>query len=114
MPKLPGSHRAAPAPKLRAVARLPGARGGPPPRRLEAQLATLVSSPPDGGDWLHEIKFDGYRIVAIVQNGKARLFSRRGNDWSERFAAAARAATTLRVDAAVLDGEVAVLRSDGT
>ena len=79
----------------------------------EPQLATLVKEAPEGGDWLHEIKFDGYRIGCILARGRARLISRRGNDWSERFSEVADAVTSLAAKSALLDGEVAILLPDG-
>jgi len=81
--------------------------------RYEPQLATLVADAPDGDSWLHEIKYDGYRIGCVVRRGKAQLISRNGNDWSERFAEVAAAAAALPVTSAQLDGEVAVLMPNG-
>jgi bifunctional non-homologous end joining protein LigD len=82
------------------------------PARLRPVLATLVDEAPAGDDWLHEIKFDGYRLICEIRSGQARLWTRTGQDWTERFPAVARAATILGPDA-VLDGEVVVLRADG-
>ncbi len=81
--------------------------------RYQPQLATLVADAPDGDSWLHEIKYDGYRIGCVVRRGKAQLISRNGNDWSERFAEIAAAAAALPVTSALLDGEVAVLLPNG-
>jgi bifunctional non-homologous end joining protein LigD len=81
--------------------------------RYEPQLATLVSEAPADDDWLHEIKYDGYRIGCTVRRGRAQLISRNGNDWSERFPAVTAAAATLPIASAVIDGEVAVLLPDG-
>ena len=61
------------------------------PATVPLTLATLVDEPPDGDDWLHEIKYDGYRIAARVDDGGVRLFSRNGLDWTERFPAVAEA-----------------------
>jgi bifunctional non-homologous end joining protein LigD len=77
------------------------------------QLATLVAEAPAGDDWLHESKYDGYRIVCRIQGGRATLTSRNGNDWTARFPTVARAAEKLPVEAALLDGEVAVVGADG-
>jgi bifunctional non-homologous end joining protein LigD len=77
------------------------------------QLATLVAEAPAGDDWLHESKYDGYRIVCRIQGGRATLTSRNGNDWTARFPTVARAAEKLPVEAALLDGEVAVVGTDG-
>jgi bifunctional non-homologous end joining protein LigD len=92
---------------------LPGARAGKLPQKPRAALATLVDETPDGEGWLHEIKLDGYRILARVENGRARLVSRNGNDWTERFSAVAAAAGSIAADAALLDGEVVVLNEAG-
>ncbi|MBV8203236.1 MAG: DNA ligase D [Acidobacteria bacterium] len=92
---------------------VPGARRGPLPRTIAPELATLVGEPPAGSQWLHEIKFDGYRVVCEVARGKVRLLTRRGKDWTDRFAPIAAAAAELPVDSAALDGEVTVLLPDG-
>src|SRR4051812_5143292 len=79
----------------------------------ELQLATLVAEPPDGPDWLHEQKFDGYRILAELDGGKVRLLSRRFKDWTAAFPEVAEAVAALPVSRAVLDGEVAAVLPDG-
>lgn len=79
----------------------------------ELQLATLVAEPPDGPDWLHEQKFDGYRIVAELDRGKVRLLSRRFKDWTAAFPEIAEAVGALPVNRVVLDGEVAAVLPDG-
>src|SRR5690606_5418157 len=83
------------------------ADGFPTPPRL--QLATFSETPPSGDDWLHEIKFDGYRIAATVVAGHARLTTRNLLDWTHRFAAIASALALLPVTSAVLDGEIVAL-----
>ncbi|MCK9530176.1 MAG: DNA ligase D [Gammaproteobacteria bacterium] len=83
------------------------------PPMIGAQLATLVSAPPRGPDWLHEIKFDGYRTLCRIERGKVTLFSRNGKDWTGRFGALARAVRALPLHSGWLDGEVAVLLPDG-
>jgi bifunctional non-homologous end joining protein LigD len=95
------------------AAAVPGARRAPMPRTVEPELATLVSAPPTGDQWLHEIKFDGYRVICEIERGKARLLTRRGKDWSDRFPPVAAAAAELTAGDAVLDGEVTVLLLDG-
>ncbi len=92
---------------------LPGARKAPLPKEVAPQLATLVAEPPAGEEWLHEIKYDGYRILAAIDGGKARLLTRHAKDWSDRFAGVGRAAAALPVERALLDGEVVVLGPDG-
>ncbi|HTJ45605.1 MAG TPA: non-homologous end-joining DNA ligase [Kofleriaceae bacterium] len=81
------------------------------PRAL--QLATLVDEAPEGDDWLHEQKFDGYRICAELARGKVKLLSRRFKDWTEEFPTIAAAVATLPVKDAILDGEVAAVLPDG-
>lgn len=96
-----------PAPKLDA------ARRRAFPADLTPQLATLVDEVPEGDGWIHEIKYDGYRLLALVRGGKARLMTRRGNDWTDRFPAVAGAAARL-AKTAVLDGELVVFTPEGT
>lgn len=96
-----------------SLAERPGAQRAKLPAFVEPQLATLASEAPEGQDWLHEIKLDGYRIQARVENGHAQLLSRRGNDWSSRLPSIASALGALPVESALLDGELVVLRDDG-
>jgi bifunctional non-homologous end joining protein LigD len=77
------------------------------------QLATLVKEPPSGDEWLHEIKYDGYRIGCRIRGTKVSLISRNGKDWTAAFPEIAAAAQTLRLDGALLDGEVAMVLPDG-
>lgn len=88
-------------------------RSRPLPASVAPQLATLVAAPPAGDEWLHETKFDGYRILCRIDDGDVRLLSRRGNDWTARFAPVAAAAVKLPVRRALLDGEVAVTLASG-
>ena len=97
-----------------AAAAIPGARKAPLPAKMAAQLATLVDEPPQGAEWLHEMKFDGYRILARLQDGRARLWSRNGKDWTAHFPAVAAAVEALPVQTALLDGEVAIVLPNGT
>jgi len=90
------------------------ARLGAFPKSIDVELATLVKEVPEGERWLHEIKFDGYRIVAFLDEGRVRLVSRNGIDWTERFGAVAAAVAALPARQAVLDGEMVVMRPDGT
>ncbi|MEX2496679.1 MAG: DNA ligase D [Woeseia sp.] len=76
------------------------------------QLATLTDSVPDGGDWLHESKFDGYRCISAVAGGRVRCYSRAGHDWSEKFARVAEALEDLDCDSALLDGEIVAPEAD--
>ena len=77
------------------------------------QLAALVTTPPPGDEWLHEIKFDGYRIGCRIQSGRASLISRSGRDWTAAFPEIGDAAVRLGARNALLDGEVAVVLPDG-
>ena len=77
------------------------------------QLATLVKEPPSGGEWLHEIKYDGYRIGCRIRNGRVSLISRNGKDWTANFPEIAEAARGLAIGSALLDGEVAIVLPDG-
>jgi bifunctional non-homologous end joining protein LigD len=78
------------------------------------QLATLVDRVPQGDDWLHEIKFDGYRILCRISNGEVSLITRNRQDWTERLSFLAEAAAELPVEQALLDGEVVALNENGT
>jgi len=79
----------------------------------ELQLATLVDAAPEGTEWLHEQKFDGYRILADKQGDRVRLVSRRFKDWTGEFPSITAAVAKLSVDRVVLDGEVCVVMPDG-
>lgn len=79
----------------------------------ELQLATLVDSPPEGPEWLHEQKFDGYRILADKDGGKVALLSRRFKDWTNEFPTIAAAIAALPARRLVLDGEACVVMPDG-
>ncbi|HEX2223574.1 MAG TPA: DNA ligase D [Thermoanaerobaculia bacterium] len=105
------------AAKAAARPEVPGARKAafPAPGNLEPQLATLVSEAPRGAEWVHEIKYDGYRALCQVRGGEARLITRNGKDWTDRFQPVASAAEAVLGDhEAVLDGEVVVLEANGT
>ncbi len=79
----------------------------------ELQLATLVDTVPEGDEWLHEQKFDGYRILAHREGTRVTLLSRRWKDWTAAFPAVAEAVAALPVRRVILDGEVAVVLPDG-
>ena len=76
------------------------------PRFHKPQLATPADTVPNGEEWLHESKFDGYRCITAVAGKQARCYSRAGHDWSERFRRIADAALDLKCDSALLDGEI--------
>lgn len=87
-------------------------KSGPIPETFSPQLATLVNKPPEG-DWLYEIKFDGYRILARVKKSKVSLFTRNGHDWTERMPIQTKAIEALKLKDSWLDGEVVVLNENG-
>jgi bifunctional non-homologous end joining protein LigD len=72
-----------------------------------------VSEPPSGDRWVHEIKYDGYRIGCVIDKRRVSLLSRNGNDWTHVFPSIAEAAQKLRTRDAIIDGEVAMLMPDG-
>ena len=96
-----------------ALAKVKGARKAPLPARLDAQLALLVDTPPEGDGYLHEIKFDGYRMLCRVESGKCTMQSRNGKDWTAAFRSVADAVARLPVTSAWIDGEVIVNDSNG-
>jgi bifunctional non-homologous end joining protein LigD len=91
-----------------------GARKSRLPDFVAPQLATLVDHVPQGDDWLHEIKLDGYRILCRISNGRISLITRNRQDWTQRLSFLAQAAPELAVDSALLDGEVVALNENGT
>ena len=90
-----------------------GAKAAALPAMLSPMLTTLVASAPTAPDWLHEIKYDGYRILCRIEKGKAQLFSRNAKDWTAAFAAIAADLAKLPVRAAWIDGEVVVVDAAG-
>lgn len=80
---------------------------------IEFQSPTLVENAPADTDWLHEIKYDGYRTELIVEGGGARAFTRRGYDWSHRYKRLVQTAANLPVRSAIIDGEAVVLGNTG-
>src|SRR5512134_1805327 len=82
-------------------------------RFIEPQLPSLVGQPPEGKHWIYEVKHDGYRCIVIVERGGARVYTRNGFDWSERYPSIVRAATNLRCKSAIIDGEAIVQDGNG-
>ncbi len=78
------------------------------PAFVPPQLATLHEAAPDGADWVHEAKFDGYRLQARLEDGKVKLFTRKGLDWTSKFKTVASAVAQLDTDSALIDGEIVV------
>jgi len=87
---------------------VPGAKTAPFPGFVAPCLAQLCEHAPDGDTWLHEIKFDGYRLMALIENGRVRLMTRSGLDWTERFPAIAAAFASFPAASAIVDGEAVV------
>lgn len=96
------------------AAGLTGARRAAMPEEMGAQLAEAEPAPPEGEEWLHETKFDGYRLLAFKQGGAVRLITRRGHDWTHRFKGIAKAVGALPIGDATIDGEAVILRPDGS
>jgi bifunctional non-homologous end joining protein LigD len=84
------------------------------PLTLAPQLATLISEAPSDPGWIYEIKFDGYRVLARVDDDDVRLFTRRGNDWSPRMKGLVAAIKSLAIGSGWLDGEIVVNGANGT
>ena len=94
-----------PVPEL---ARMPKARKGLLRTFLEPSLATLVDEAPYGDEWIHEIKFDGYRLQARIDGKNVKLLTRKGLDWTAKFKPIAAALRDLKLGSALLDGELVV------
>jgi bifunctional non-homologous end joining protein LigD len=86
-----------------------GAVKAPLPATLPPQLASLASAAPTSGAWAYEIKLDGYRLMARIEDGKARLITRGGHDWSSKMPALVKAVQSLGLKSAWLDGEIVVM-----
>jgi bifunctional non-homologous end joining protein LigD len=86
----------------------------PYPGFIPPALATKIEQVPSGERWLHEIKFDGYRVQLHVVNDDTKVFTRRGNDWTKRFRKIANDAYLINATSAIVDGEVVVPAEDGT
>jgi bifunctional non-homologous end joining protein LigD len=75
------------------------------PGTIEPCIPTRASKPPVGPQWIHEIKHDGYRLIARKQGDRVRLFTRRGYDWADRYPLIRKAVEALRTASATIDGE---------
>jgi len=86
--------------------RKPAAIGvkAPIPGFIEPALATSIEKVPSGGRWIHEIKFDGYRVQVHLANEALKIFTRRGNDWTKRFKKVAHDAWRIKAASAVVAG----------
>jgi bifunctional non-homologous end joining protein LigD len=90
-----------------------GARRAALPDTVEPELAALVSETPTQENFVHEVKFDGYRVIARVQEGRVQLFTRNAEDWTERMPSLRAALGKLKVKGAILDGEFVALDDKG-
>jgi bifunctional non-homologous end joining protein LigD len=86
----------------------------PFPGFVEPALASSIEKVPSGARWIHEIKFDGYRVQVHLANEAVKVFTRRGHDWTNRFKKVADDAWHIKAGSAIVDGEVVVPAADGT
>jgi len=86
----------------------------PFPGFIEPALASSIERAPSGGRWVHEIKFDGYRVQVHLANNEVKVFTRRGHDWTNRFKKIASDAWHISAGSAIIDGEVVAPAADGT
>jgi bifunctional non-homologous end joining protein LigD len=108
------SFDASPPASLRVdPSRLSHARKAKLPQEFAPQLATSANAAPTGDQWLHELKFDGYRLLGFIDGGTIRLVTRRGNDWTDRFPSVVAALRTLGLDQCLVDGELVALDDNG-
>jgi bifunctional non-homologous end joining protein LigD len=84
------------------------------PGFIEPALATSIDKVPSGESWIHEIKFDGYRVQVHLRDAAVKVFTRRGNDWTNRFRKIATEAWHINAGSAIIDGEVVVPAEDDT
>ncbi|MGQ0636329.1 MAG: DNA ligase D [Planctomycetaceae bacterium] len=98
---------------LKRLRSLSEAALAPLPKAIEPALGRLTERPPQGDAWLHEIKFDGYRILCWLDHGAVVLRTRHGHDWTGRFPEIAAALKRLPANTAVLDGEIVALDDKG-
>src|SRR3954465_16047378 len=95
------------------AAKLPDAKGAPYPGYIEPLFATKVDRVPSSEDWVHEIKFDGYRLQVHRQSNVTRWFTRREHDWSSKFPTVTAAVAKLAAQWFVLDGEAVIETEQG-
>jgi bifunctional non-homologous end joining protein LigD len=94
-------------------ATLPKAKAGSLPTFVEPCLPTAVEKAPSAADWVHEIKYDGYRVQVRIENRRVKLLTRQGLDWTDRFGTVAEAITDLPVKSALIDAEIVVQTETG-
>lgn len=86
---------------------------GETPGFIDPQLALLVETPPEGSEWIHETKYDGYRTQAHVRSGNVHLLTRSAQNWTEKYPSVTRALEKLKVESAVFDGEIVWIDENG-
>ena len=102
------------APATDQHAKLPaGAFKASLPVKLSPQLATLADAPPEHGEWLYELKFDGYRLMARLGDASVNCFTRNGHDWTAKLPQLAQSLSALNLEGTWLDGEIVVLNDQG-
>ena len=109
-PKVTAKSASKPAATAKRSKKKPGAKL---PAFVSPQLATLVDAPPSGSEWLHEIKYDGYRAVTAIAGGEVKIYTRKALDWTERYQPLLPALSALPCESALLDGEIAVADDQG-
>lgn len=95
------------------LTKLSAARAAPLPITVDAQLATSAQAAPEGAGWIHEIKYDGYRMLCRLSSGTARIYSRNRKEWTAEFPTVAAAAVGLPIQSAWIDGEVVSMDPNG-
>src|ERR1700729_2701931 len=96
-----------------AVKSAPSRHGVPLPQFIPPQLSQPVEKPPTGTQWVHEIKLDGFRMAARIDNGRVQLLTRTGLDWTNKYPSAITALANVRVKTAYIDGELCGLDEAG-
>jgi bifunctional non-homologous end joining protein LigD len=90
-----------------------GKAASAPPAFRNPQLATLVDNVPDGNNWMHEIKFDGYRALVAASGSDVRVYTRSGKDWTDKFAPLASSIAALDLPSCLIDGEIVATDAKG-
>jgi ATP-dependent DNA ligase len=108
------AERSATSPKTkRSSSRETAIHISPPPDWIEPQLCKLAERAPSGDGWVHEVKFDGFRMAARIDRGDVRLLTRSGVDWTEKYPETAKTLAKLPVRSAYIDGELCGVGPDG-
>jgi bifunctional non-homologous end joining protein LigD len=104
------SSKSAPAMDAQTIA---GARKAPMPQAITPMMATAVTGPPEGRQWIYEIKWDGIRAICFIESGRVRMISRNGNSYDRQFPELTVMPNYVKADSAIVDGEIAVLDAHG-